>query len=175
MTRWKNYVWMAAGISALGVICAFTAKPLLAQIRAALVQNVDEPGRTPYLSYVNPIDCSGTTCHFLFAPIPAGKRLVATNITGRVLLQTPGILSFVTIYFSGVEPLDIPSFLETGVVDGNNQIGINATTGLFVDGPDQPQLLLANTTGFNSSGTTIALSGYLVDCSSPGSCAPVVR
>ncbi len=50
MNRWKNYVWMAAGVAALTVVGAFTAKPLLAQIKAALVQNVDEPGRIPYQS-----------------------------------------------------------------------------------------------------------------------------
>jgi hypothetical protein len=85
----KSVLWIAAGLTTLAAIGSYTAKPLWAQVKAALVQNVDEPGRNPYSSTVtffNAPPCapdgSGTTCALIFQPVPAGKRLVATTSHG---------------------------------------------------------------------------------------------
>ncbi len=50
MNRFKNYVLMAAGFAVLVMtVGVFSAGPAIAQaVRAALVSNVDEPGRIPY-------------------------------------------------------------------------------------------------------------------------------
>jgi len=78
---------MVAGLAALTAVGSYTAKPLLAQIKAALVENIDEPGRNPYSSTVavNPGKCgvSSTGCVLFFVAVPAGKRLVVTNIIGN--------------------------------------------------------------------------------------------
>ncbi len=59
------------------------ASPAVAQTRAALVQSIDEPGRNPYQETQSNTTCRGTTvCGFNFAAVPAGKRLVLTNISG---------------------------------------------------------------------------------------------
>lgn len=45
----KNRTMMLAGtLMLVAVLGKFYVPPLLAQARAALVKNVDEPGRTPY-------------------------------------------------------------------------------------------------------------------------------
>ena len=179
MARWKNYVWMAAGLSALSLVAAFTARPLLAQIRAALVQNVDEPGRTPYLSTADLSSCGGfNVCDGLFATVPAGKRLVATNLTGLIYLETPGVISSGCV--AGGTTC-FPTVLQAGVFSGAlNAVGMNVTLDVFIDGPAQPSILLQGTTNFvifpkGVVGEAITLSGYLVDCASPGSCAAIVH
>jgi hypothetical protein len=50
MNRYKSYLWMAAGLTALTAVASHTAKPLWAQVKAAMVQNIDDPGRNPYWS-----------------------------------------------------------------------------------------------------------------------------
>ena len=52
MTRRKNLVWAAAVVIAVAVIGMLTSKPVLAQIKAALVANVDAPVRIPYQGVV---------------------------------------------------------------------------------------------------------------------------
>jgi hypothetical protein len=90
MNRFRNYVLMAAGFAVLVlVVGVFSAGPAIAQaVRAALVSNVDEPGRIPYHI---PIALSGDCmlgCIGVASPkqgrVPAGKRLVITNVTGQV-------------------------------------------------------------------------------------------
>jgi hypothetical protein len=89
---------MAIGLAALTLIGSYTAKPLWAQIKSALVQNIDEPGRNPYsstvfLSKAFPADnCVAAVCDALFNTVPVGKRLVATNVSGNIFLQTPGVV-----------------------------------------------------------------------------------
>ncbi len=80
MNRFKNYLWMAAGFTVLALaISAFTPGSALAQIvKAALVKNVDEPGRVPYQSENS---CSDPfTCAIEFSIVPANKRLVAQYV-----------------------------------------------------------------------------------------------
>jgi hypothetical protein len=83
MIRWKPFLYVAATVSAVAVIGAFSAKPVIAQIRAALVQNVDEPGRNPYQE-TQFVICAAQNCNFTFATVPAGKRLVLTHVNGTV-------------------------------------------------------------------------------------------
>ena len=40
MKQWKSLIWITVGIAAVRVFSVLTAKPLLAQARAALVQDV---------------------------------------------------------------------------------------------------------------------------------------
>ena len=76
MERFKNYVWMAAGFVILAAaISAFVPNSALAQIvKAALVKNVDEPGRN-FLT----IEFDNTTGHTNYT-VPAGKILVIEQV-----------------------------------------------------------------------------------------------
>ena len=75
--------WLAAPALAIAAACVLFAQPVLAQTRSALVQSVDEPGRNPYQELRN-FNCRvRVICEFEFAPVPAGKRLVLTHISGH--------------------------------------------------------------------------------------------
>ena len=83
----KNKLLTLAGaLALLAVLGKFYAKPVFAQVRAALVQNVDEPGRTPYQQELQVIGNSGCdtdfcTPGFTFAVVPANKRLVIKQVS----------------------------------------------------------------------------------------------
>ena len=70
MNRFKNYVLTAAGFAVLVMtVGVFTAGHAIAQaVRAALVQNRDEPGRQPFT--LTALSDSP------FWQVPAGKRYV---------------------------------------------------------------------------------------------------
>ena len=75
----KNNLWTLAGaLALLAMLGHFYAKPLLAQVRAALVQNIDEPGRHPYQATV--ILDSAVNPFPFFPDVPVGQRLVIEQI-----------------------------------------------------------------------------------------------
>ena len=84
----KNKLLTFAGaLALLAVLGKFYAPPLMAQVRAALVQDVDQPARAPFQVTV-PININ----NFTFTPvsIPAGKRLVVDYISMSGAAQTSG-------------------------------------------------------------------------------------
>src|SRR5262245_25873570 len=91
---------MAGALMLLMLLGRFFAKPLLAQVRAALVQSVDEPGRNPYQE-TKSVECvTGLSfCEFDFSPVPAGKRLVVTNLSGYSAKKSePSPLGLLIVY-----------------------------------------------------------------------------
>ena len=84
----KNRLLTFAGaLALLAVLGKFYAPPLMAQVRAALVQDVDQPARAPFQITV-PININ----NFNFTPvaIPAGKRLVIDYVSMSGAAQTSG-------------------------------------------------------------------------------------
>jgi hypothetical protein len=166
----KRLVSFSSVLLLLATLGHFYAKPLMAQIKAALVQNVDEPGRNPYLSTAQlaPIcvQQGSDNCVLVFAAPPAGKRLVLTNITGNIYPQTPGIVPILrlNVVAAGrtVEQVYIPTFLEAGTYFSRNIIGVNAQLNVFSE-PDingSPLVEIFATTELIEA--HLALSGYLV-------------
>jgi hypothetical protein len=99
MNRFKNYVLMAAGFAVLVMtVGVFTAGHAIAQaVRAALVQNRDEPGRQPFTLTSYPNDGSW--------PVPAGKRYVVEAYGMRCSVDSAndGALGDVAIYIASLE------------------------------------------------------------------------
>lgn len=91
MKRFRNYVLMAAGFVVLvAVVGVFTAGPAIAQaVRAALVSNVDDPGRIPYAGQAI-CTFNGPGCAATLPLVPNGKRLVITHVSGRISESLPG-------------------------------------------------------------------------------------
>jgi hypothetical protein len=84
----KNKLLTFAGALALfAVLGKFYATPVMAQVRAALVQDVDQPARAPFQATV-PININ----NFNFTPvsIPSGKRLVIDYVSMSGAAQTSG-------------------------------------------------------------------------------------
>jgi hypothetical protein len=84
----KNKLLTLAGtLALLAVVGKFYAPPLMAQVRAALVQDVDQPARAPFQVTV-PVNINNFT--FTPVPIPSGKRLVIDYISLEGAAQTAG-------------------------------------------------------------------------------------
>jgi len=75
----SKLVAFAAFITVMAVLGSFYAKPLLAQVRAALVANIDEPARSPFQVTFNG-SCPADSCFLVANPVPPNKRLHITHI-----------------------------------------------------------------------------------------------
>ena len=78
---------LAAALVLLAVVGKFYAKPVLAQVRAALTQDVDQPARAPFQASIT-VSINNFTSTSV--PIPAGKRLVIDYISLNGAAQTSG-------------------------------------------------------------------------------------
>ena len=85
----------------VGFLGVFTTNEAVAQVRPAIVKNVDEPGRTPYEVWAEftKFSCSFNCSNFIvfgdvilfdLAPVPAGKRWVIQHVSGRIPTSAPG-------------------------------------------------------------------------------------
>lgn len=171
MNRWKNYVCIVCGLAVLMVLGAFAAKPLLAQIRAALVKNVDERGRIPYQSEVF---CRSTTageagCNARGPEVPAGKRLVVEHVSTSIRI-TSGV-GFTELFVSsgvsfgfGVTPASYlqPLYLSSGF--GADRYVQSGAILQYFEAGDIPAIHVSATA--KASLELVGLiSGYLVDLS----------
>lgn len=91
---------LAAALLVLAIVGKFYAKPVMAQVRAALTQDVDQPARAPFQASitvnVNNFTSSSVT-------IPAGKRLVIDYISLNGAAQTSGAyIQPIVVVTSGV-------------------------------------------------------------------------
>ena len=103
----KNKLLTFAGtLAVIAVLGHFYAKPLLAQVRAALVQDVDQPARAPFQARVDVSLGSGGLGSGQVT-IPAGQRLVVDFIGVHGIVQASG----------GIQPdLILNSFVGGGPI-----------------------------------------------------------
>jgi hypothetical protein len=92
----------AGALALLAVLGKFYATPLMAQVRATIVQDVDQPARAPFQVTI-PINISNF--NYTNVPIPAGKRLVIDYVALDGAAQTTG---------SYVQPIIIVSSTVAG-------------------------------------------------------------
>jgi hypothetical protein len=85
---------VTAALALLAVVGKFYAKPVLAQVRAALVQNVDEPGRNTF-----GLAKSNFTLNPYFASftVPAGQRYIVEQYSATCDVVSTTSLSQVEI------------------------------------------------------------------------------
>lgn len=158
----------AAPALAVAAACALCALPVLAQTRAALVQSIDEPGRNPYQETLSNTSCRGTTvCSFNFATVPAGKRLVLTNISGYVDTGAGTLPNgFVSSNFGGNA---YATLAFTGVRGPTSGLGTrmfvnHSVQAYFGPGESPNGLFHINGSGdIMSGGALLMLSGYFVN------------
>jgi hypothetical protein len=78
---------LAAGLALMAVLGKFYAVPLIAQVRAALVKNIDERGRIPYMVQAHCASGQGVLtnqCAGSFPAVPGNKRFVVEYINGEI-------------------------------------------------------------------------------------------
>ena len=149
------------------VLGRFYAKPVLAQVRAALVQNTDEPGRNPYRASLlfnqDATVCpNNLNCALTFPAVPAGHRLVITYASARYSLATGGTEGYVNLSvnggFSGVDaPLPAPQYI------GFNYYVTASPVTYYVEAGQQPTIFLAgNPVRISGNSSEVFISGYLV-------------
>ena len=151
----------------LGVLGHFFAKPLLAQVRAALIQNVDEPGRNPYQErqyYSFTGFCGLNVCPVNFSPVPAGSRLVITDISGSLKLQ--GTVSVDEIFLtesagSGAIRVNVPTQYE-GFANGITFRQFNSQVHLYVEPGKIPSVEVVLTGNPGAYVQNISLAGYYI-------------
>lgn len=165
MNKWT--LLTASAVSALCIVGAFSAAPALAQVRAALVENVDEQGRNPYQETQFTICGGPQNCNFTFAVVPNGKRLVVTHVSGFVdvkggtlpnsnVQSNFGGSNFATIFFAGTR--GTVSASSTRIVYNSEVLG-------YFGPGEQPSGfygLFSTTDSFVSAGS-LTLAGYYIN------------
>jgi hypothetical protein len=158
----KNTLLMGAAVlAALGALTHFGGKPLLAQVRAALVRNIDEPGRSPYQSVALNGAFTPGTCSVDFAPVPLNKRLVVEHLSAYVLVG--GATSVVLgklLLASNLAIGPIAFFDATSV--GTAQWAASKQMTVYVEPGGVPRLSFTITSNINCTASG-SLTGHLID------------
>jgi hypothetical protein len=94
-TTLRTLSLMTAALAVTGILISIVGGKAIAQIRAALVKNVDEPGRAPYQQMIEfnsgaPACPLSQFCLLTFSPVPAGKRLIVERATALIGVVSPG-------------------------------------------------------------------------------------
>lgn len=154
---------LAGGLALLAVLGKFYAVPLIAQVRAAVVKNIDEKGRIPYQETQNGTCQVGSNrfCTVNFSAIPAGKRLVLEHVSALVNVFSPGVTAqraVLTVNAPGnYLPMQSDAYGAT----------LNAQVLLYEDAGLTPPILhiALNGSSNGSDGVLATISGYLIDLS----------
>jgi hypothetical protein len=167
MSRLTSRASSVIAFCALCIVGAIDATPAVAQIRAALVQNVDEPGRNPYQETQFTICGGPQNCNFTFAFVPSGKRLVLTHVSGFVDVKGGTIPNsnvesnfggnqFATVFFLGARGTVSPS---------STRIVYNSDVLAYFGPGEQPFGFygLFSTSDTFLSGGVLTLSGYYIN------------
>ena len=152
----------ATALALLALFGHFAAKPLIAQVRAALIKNIDERGREPFMVQLDCHAGSADYCDLTSqTAVPAHKRFVVEYING-ILATTNAVrtsyvnadgLSTVIYLQPRYEYYDFGQYFYT----------VSMPVVLYFEGGQFP-FGGVNVTGYNAGlNVTIVLSGYLVD------------
>lgn len=110
----KSRTLQIAGVLALlTVVGKFYAVPVLAQVRATIVQDRDQEGRNIYQYYSN---CTGSqgTCTITFPTVPTGEQLIVKHVSLISQLPAATTLNVIQLRGSGTY-----QFLHSALVPAN--------------------------------------------------------
>jgi hypothetical protein len=163
-TMKSKLVAFAAFITVMAVLGSFYAKPLLAQVRAALVANIDEPARSPFQVTFNG-SCPADSCFLVANPVPPNKRLHITHINAFTTVPFQAQLERVPA--AGVS--DALAFLPSSPTLGGYVIDANVD--LYLDSGEALETFFRP---FALAPLFHTATGYLIDCGA-AACATIVR
>jgi hypothetical protein len=155
------------------VFSALVCAPAHAQ-KPALVQNIDEKGRNPYQQTIQFIptstttgltSCSGGLCEVAFKPVPAGYRLVVTQVTAIYTAASTGDvenIAFLASITSATSPTvgDIAILPSPTISAGLHSLSAAIT--FYVEPGLIPLLSMTNVQNSGST-VTVSITGYLVN------------
>lgn len=158
----KNKLLTLGGALALmSILGHFYAKPLLAQVRATLVKNVDERGRNPYIQNLACYTSPGNQCTAFFPPVPPNMTLVVEHVSLSV--DTPTALSTVDVYGNGIiQQVYLP---QQGTDSQGNAIYATSQPFLtYYTAGQQPSVAMFTKAGaFTYVSGSATLTGYLIN------------
>jgi hypothetical protein len=155
----------AAAIALLGAFGHFAAKPLLAQIRAVLVKNIDERGRAPYMVQATcGAIANSKQCEADFAVVPANKRFVVEYVNGLVSGAHGNFQgAFLNVPSAGQSQLPLLAHFDVTDASGRDQYTISMPAVFYYEPGQTPFVVLVAVTAPGLLGGSFTLSGYLVD------------
>jgi hypothetical protein len=162
----RNKILAFAGVLALlGVVGKFYATPLLAQARAALVQNVDEPGRHP-IALGATVAASRVQWN-----VPATQRYVVEQFSANCDVLAGSSLSDLSLLvISSGTSLDLhasPHFVQpNGGVGGQavNRWAGSGTARIYADPGGFIQIAATEASGNDRiTECTLSVSGYAIN------------
>jgi hypothetical protein len=154
----KNKLLTFAGaLALLAVLGKFYAPPLMAQVRAALVQDRDAEGRTGYQEYQFIHSLAAGLNTLTFKTVPAGKRLIVThvNIDYNTLINAAALPAELRMHNT-----NLAWQFPTATFPGGRWIA-NADVKAFFDAGTAPDINVATYDYLNAANAVI--SGYMID------------
>lgn len=131
--------------------------------KAALVQELYGPGRTPYQSnqLYNPsaqICPNQFYCQIAFPAVPAGKRLVVTHVSATYSMTTGAVEAIVSLGKNLFDTMDLPAPVNVG---GNRYVASSPVTFYFEPG-DTPYVFITGSSVITNNTGHASVIGYLV-------------
>ena len=161
----KMLVAVVLCLAVVALVRSF-GKPVMAQMRAALVQSVDEPGRNPFAFHA-----SVPNRNFASFSVPVGQRYVVETYTGLCFDSAPGYLTDLTLQgATNGAPVRLSTQphleQENGITGGRAQsiyIGTASQT-LYAD-PGSSLSIFANdsTAGGGLAGCEFWITGHIIN------------
>jgi hypothetical protein len=160
----KNKLLTLAGALALvAVLGKFYAVPVLAQVRAALVQDRDSKARSYYQTSNLSCGYAVSICSIDLPVVPAGKRLIIEHISGEADTSGANDLYRASLWAKNQWPA---AYLEFGPANltPNNLYArpFNQVVLATFEAGQTPQLSL-QTSGTGAFAWQAVISGYIID------------
>ena len=161
----KNGLIQLAGALALAAVLGkFYAVPLIAQVRAALVKNIDERGRSPYTVAAK---CGGgesgnLSCIGDFPAISANKRFVVEYINGNVEVSQAAEFERARLHNFQGETLELVPVYESTNTQ-RNRYTISMPVVWYYEAGNRTYFLLESVNRANYFTGELRLAGYLID------------
>jgi hypothetical protein len=158
---------LAAVLALMAVLGKFYAVPLIAQVRAALVKNIDERGRVPYMLQTQCDGGPGPTsqCAASFPAVPANRRFVVEYINGDLaVMHTQFSGAFLEVPSVGPSFIFLASHFELTNANNYDLYSVSMPVVLYYEAGQMPVVHIhASSLGNDPALGSLTLSGYLVD------------
>ena len=157
------FLFSLAFLFALGLVGTFLTSEACAQIRPAMVRNVDEPARVPYF-HTRDASCPyGNLCEATFPTVPAGKRLRVTSIS--VFWRNETVSAFMALDVNtSLNPVLIFPVSPTPFAYYGNCYAKTQEVDYYFEAGQAPVLEMGTGGTFNKFNTAhLTVTGYIVD------------
>jgi hypothetical protein len=163
---------VAVGLSILAgatILGGILAEPVIAQVRAALVKDADNPARQPFAvnSGVSPIPVGANTATQILLTVPAGKRAVIEHVSCIDFLASGD--NFVrmelrhTLGGAGKAQQFVHDFVGGSLLSGINIWSFSQPIRAYADPGTEVAMVALRRTVAGTGGIECELSGYYVD------------